>query len=154
MRHGKSDWGAGASDHERVLTDRGRGAARRVGRFLGERDERPDRILTSSAARARETTDLAVQGGSFTCPVVVESLLYMTAPQAALDLLRAQRGGKRLLVVGHEPTTSELCSALVGGGRLRFRTAALARIDFTIDDWDELCFGRGELRWLIQAKLL
>lgn len=42
-------------DHDRPLSERGRSAAPVMARWLEARDLRPDRVLGSSARRARET---------------------------------------------------------------------------------------------------
>jgi phosphohistidine phosphatase len=59
-----------------------------------------------------------------------------------------------LLAVGHEPTWSETLSELVGGGAVRFPTAALARIEFDMDRWEQVAAGTGVLAWLVVPRLL
>ena len=59
-----------------------------------------------------------------------------------------------LLLAGHEPTSSEMIAKLIGGGLIRMPTAALARIDFLVESWAEVRFGRGMLIWLVTPKLL
>ena len=64
FRHGKSDWDAPfASDHERPLTNRGKEAARLMGRFLQQTGQIPDLAVSSSAQRARDTQQLAARAG-------------------------------------------------------------------------------------------
>ncbi len=52
-----------ATDHERPLTDRGRGDAQQMGRFLTATGQRPDHVITSTATRARQTWAQARAGG-------------------------------------------------------------------------------------------
>jgi phosphohistidine phosphatase len=59
-----------------------------------------------------------------------------------------------LLAVGHEPTWSEAVSALIGGGQVGLPTAAMARIDFDVDGWDEVAPRRGVLGWIVVPRLL
>lgn len=62
LRHAKSSWDdATLSDHDRPLKSRGIKAARRMGRLMREQDLCPDRILCSTAVRARETLRLALE---------------------------------------------------------------------------------------------
>ena len=63
LRHGKSDWNNALPDHERTLAPRGIDAAQRIGRLLRDLDEVPDRIVASTAVRARETVRLAGEAG-------------------------------------------------------------------------------------------
>ncbi|MCP3920405.1 MAG: histidine phosphatase family protein [bacterium] len=153
MRHGKSDWTGETGDHGRTLNERGRNDARRLGAWLASIEQEPDRVLTSSAERAIQTTRGLVEAGGFECPVVVEPTLYMTSVDGALAVLRAQPSEVgHLLVVGHEPTSSELCSALIGGASIRFPTAALARLDFRKSAWSDLQLKSCQLHWFVTPK--
>lgn len=157
FRHGKSDWDADyGADHERPLAKRGRKAAAAMGRFLAQAGPLPDRILTSSAVRARETLDRAMRAGGWDDrPVRVTRSLYGADPGDLLGEVRKERDDARtLLLVGHEPTWSEAVSEAIGGGRLRFPTAALARVDFPADHWADVSFGTGELVWFVIPKIL
>ncbi len=63
-------------------------------------------------------------------------------------------GVETLLVVGHEPACSETASILIGGGALRFPTAALACIRLDAAGWDEVRPGCGELLWLVVPRMV
>jgi phosphohistidine phosphatase len=156
LRHGKSDWDAGAgADHDRPLAKRGREAARRMGRTLARAGLVPARAITSSALRARSTAELAAAEGGFGDRLEVTPDLYEATPEGVLALLRGQAGAASpLLLVGHEPTFSETASLLIGGGRVRLPTAALAAIRFEAGAWSEVEAGSGELAWLLVPKLL
>ena len=58
VRHAKSDWSLGMADHDRPLNVRGRASAAAIGRWLREKNLRPDQVLCSTATRTRETLDL------------------------------------------------------------------------------------------------
>ncbi len=155
IRHAKSDWHApSAGDHERPLNKRGTGNAKLMGRFLTAAGQEPDTVLTSSALRARTTVELMAEAGGWTCPVHVTRELYESHPEAVLRQIRAQSDShESLLVAGHEPTWSDLVAGLTGG-RARMVTAAVARIDFYAERWQEVDFDTGLLVWLIPPKLL
>jgi len=155
MRHAKSDWGAGFSDdHERPLTSRGVKAARRMGRLLTELGARPDLVVSSTAVRARTTVDLAVEAGSWGCPVELTRSFYTEqAGEVLAEIVNGTAAG-RLMVVGHEPTWSTLVSMLIGGGRLRLTTASVACVDFEVDRWRDVAPGTGRLGWLVSPKLV
>jgi phosphohistidine phosphatase len=155
FRHGKSDWSnATGEDHDRPVSARGQRAARAMGRFLTQARQAPDAIVTSSAVRARTTVELAAGAGGWTCPIRTTRALYEATPFVVLEEARAEPDATgRLLLAGHEPTWSELASLLVGGGALRVPTAALVRIDFDVEKWSDVAYGRGLLAWLIPPKL-
>jgi len=154
FRHGKSDWDAPVgSDHERPLAARGRKAADRMGRFLAERGEVPQLAIASTALRARDTLDRAVQAGEWGCEVEVRDDLYLPSPYGLLDILKQQPEPlTSVMLVGHQPAWSETLSLLVGGGYFRFPTAAMARVDVAVQRWEEIDSGFGELRWLVTPK--
>ncbi len=156
FRHGKSDWDASfTADHERPLAERGREAARCMGRWLTQVKQLPDLAVSSSAVRARDTLHLAARAGRWTCPIKIDSALYDTSPNAIMGWLNARKDNpERLLLTGHEPTWSALAGRLIGRAVLKLPTGAMLRIDFDSDDWQTLSFGSGELRWLLPPKLV
>ena len=154
FRHGKSDWGASGGDHERPLKKRGIRAAKRMGRHLTETDQVPDLVLSSSAVRARTTAELALEAGSWGCPLHIESSIYESSIGAVLEVVRAVDDSvKGLVVTGHEPTSSALVATLVGGRAPTFPTAAMARIDFDVS-WSGVDAGVGRLAWVLTPREL
>lgn len=156
LRHGKSDWDADyAGDHERPLADRGQKGARKMGRFITTARVVPDRALTSSAVRARETLATAAEAGGWLGPARVSDALYEATPEAVLDEIRKEPDdADTLVVVGHEPTWSRLVSLLIGGGHVEMRTAAVARIDVEVEQWADVQAGRGALAFLLPPGAL
>ena len=160
FRHAKSDWDTAAehdhadhADHARSLTKRGVLAARAMGQILAASGQVPDRVVTSSAVRAKTTAEMARTAGKWKCPIEITAALYNTDAASVLEVIRSlPKSATTALFVGHEPTWSELASFLIGGGNLRFPTAALARIDLEVPGWHAVTFGRGELVWLLQPK--
>ena len=152
--HAERDAASGR-DEDRELTGRGRRDARRVGRFLTAVDLVPDAILTSPAARARATAEPALEAGGWGSTLRELSSLYGSTVDGAIDVLRRNgRNHRTLLLVGHEPTLSELTAALAGGGSVRLAKAAVAQLAFDLDDWTRLRPGTGVLRALITPSLL
>lgn len=160
LRHAKSDWSSGIQrDHDRPLNRRGERAASTVGRFLAAIGEVPDGVISSSAVRARSTAELAIEAGGWDRSLEVTDELYDTTPESALAVARGtSEAHSSLLLAGHEPTWSELAGRLVGapphGATVRMVTACMVRIDFPVERWRDIGFGRGTLMWLIPPKLL
>jgi phosphohistidine phosphatase len=155
LRHGKSDWGSGCPDHERTLAPRGVDAAQRIGRLLRDLDEVPDRVVTSTAVRARETVRIAKETGEWSPEIELEAGFYGTDPERLLDWVRRlDDGTNSILLAGHQPTWSLFASGLIGGGQLRYPTAALAKIGLHVDRWSEVDFGCGELVWFQLPRVL
>jgi len=154
MRHAKSDWDAGADDHERPLAERGFKSARKVGKFLARAEMVPELVISSTAVRARTTAELAAEAGGWGCPIERTSAFYDTDPGSVIAEIAARDAPPRLMVVGHDPTWSELVSLLAGGGAVRLPTAAVACLELPIDSWQAIAPSKGRLVWLVVPKLL
>jgi len=155
LRHAKSAW-PDVPDHERPLAPRGQRDAPAAGRWLRKSSFVPDRVVCSSARRARETWSLA-EGKLHAHPeVVFEERVYGAAAAELLELARATpQQARTLLIVGHDPAMHELTLELAGAepgeesdalgrARLKFPTAAIAVLAFT-GPWPELAAGGARL---------
>jgi phosphohistidine phosphatase len=126
-----------------------------MGRFLAKVGSTPDLVIASSAVRAMKTAKRAVAGGGWNFPIEVTDELYTASSHDVLQILvRLDPVVKRVMLVGHNPTWEETTSYLIGGGSVRFPTAAIACIRFTAGTWEEVGGGRGTLRWFVTPKLL
>ncbi len=152
LRHGKSDWGADYGfDADRPLAKRGRRAAKAIGRHLGEVGPEPTLALTSPAVRAHDTLERVMEAAGFECPVRTVESFYGYGTAAVLDELRGlDASPEAVLVVGHEPTWSDLIATLTGS-HVRFPTAALARLDLHAP-WAEIEPGCATLTWLVLPR--
>ena len=156
LRHAKSSWDhPGLRDHDRPLNPRGRRDAPRMGRFLAERDLVPDRIVSSTAVRARTTAELAA--AEFGEEVEIETTvdLYGACPDGYIEVAELLGGtAERLMVVGHNPGITSLVRHLSGDGEY-MPTAALAAVELDIDEWSELgSAGQGRLVGFWRPKTL
>src|SRR5258708_22044762 len=89
MRHAKSSWGdADLDDFDRPLNERGRKAARRIGRELKRRRVRFDRVIASPALRVRETLDQLADGYGDSFDVRFDPQVYAASVQTLFDLVR------------------------------------------------------------------
>lgn len=148
FRHGKSDWdGDHDSDHERPLNDRGVRSARLMGRVLSARGIEPDAMISSTAVRAHTTAELAREAGGWRAGVTLEPRLYDSSPGEALSVAAGAPDLERVMLVGHQPTWSQLV-LLVSGSEAELKTADVAVIEADIATWADLepgCGGLGEI---------
>jgi phosphohistidine phosphatase len=156
FRHAKSDWGADSTgdDSLRPLSERGRRAARTMGRFLTSARQVPDLAMTSPAVRAEQTLRLAMEAGAWECPVRVRPALYGEVGDLMGEIRNVPVDTRSLLLVGHEPTWSAAARLLTGAGQIRFPTAAMLRLDFELDRWCEIDAGIARIDWLVVPRLL
>lgn len=150
MRHAKSDYPAGVSDHERPLAARGRHEAGLAGQWLRDNAPAIDAILCSSAVRTRQT----LKRTGVEAPVSYLDELYGAAPGTMIaEINRVEDGVETLLVVGHEPTISDVALGLAGPGSdraaaeqiyLKYPTSAIAVLRVP-GPWAELELSGAEL---------
>ncbi len=139
LRHAKSDWDNPAlDDHDRPLNARGMEEAPRVGRFLLENNLIPDFVISSTALRARQTTNQVLDTCQYDGDVFFTRSCYMANPAAYKQALRSVPGNpERVLLVGHNPGLEDLASQLTSEN-LTLKTAALVFIALPIQEWNEL----------------
>jgi phosphohistidine phosphatase len=170
LRHAKSSWDNPAlDDFDRPLASRGQKAAPLIGSALAERGLRPDLIICSGAARARQTLALVLEKlGSPTPEVVFDDGIYLAPPELLLARLRAIKKGargetpKHVMLVGHNPGMEELALMLAGSGpahdrarmAAKFPTAAVAVFTFDADTWKAVKPGTGRLEHFLSPRQL
>ena len=139
LRHGKSSWKhPGLADHDRPLNKRGLRDAPRMGRLLRGEDLAPDRIVSSTAVRARETARLVAGEAGDGRTVEHSRRLYLASVPEIVRVVGEVGGdASRLLVVGHNPGLEELVAALTGCAEA-LPTAALAQIRLELQSWSTL----------------
>ena len=146
LRHAKSGYPDGVGDHERPLAPRGEREAGLAGDWLRANAPAIDAVLCSTATRTRQT--LARTGVE--APTQFVDRLYDSSPGITLEVINGVDDlfgidVRTLLVVGHEPTTSQLALGLAGSGddaafeamSLKYPTSALAVLR-TDQPWQRL----------------
>jgi phosphohistidine phosphatase len=121
----------GVDDHERPLTAEGRAKFRGVARGIAGLVRRPDALLTSPLARARQTADLLARAWKNIEPEAEEALA--SGDFAGLEARLARYRPEQLVaVVGHEPHLSGLLAHLMDARspeRFAFRKGGCAMVE-------------------------
>ncbi|MGY6554287.1 MAG: SixA phosphatase family protein [Wenzhouxiangella sp.] len=162
FRHAKSSWSRnGLADHDRPLSGRGRRAAPAMGRTLAALGLVPARVLCSTSQRTRQTLQLAAEDWSPAPQTEYLAALYHAGPATLEALVRRHgAGAETLMLVGHQPGMQEFALDLIRDGEraararleTKFPTAALAVIEFPIDDWHGLEAGTGRLMRYVRPR--
>jgi phosphohistidine phosphatase len=164
LRHAKSSRDEpGLDDFDRPLNERGRKAARQMGKELKRRKMRFDLVLASAAVRVQETLEDFTAGYGEDLEIGVDSRIYEATVQTLIGVIRAvpDRVGNAM-IVGHNPGLQQLVLALASddgeGFRARveskFPTAAAAVIELNIETWGDAGPGTGRTRELILPREL
>jgi phosphohistidine phosphatase len=142
LRHAKAERPDGLADSDRSLTDRGHADAGAAGAWLLARGHVPDLVLCSPARRTRQTWhSVAIAIGDAGSPTVrYERELYDGGADEILHLIAAAaKEGRSILVVGHNPTISQLSALLDTEGQADsdgLRTSGIAVHELP-EDWQE-----------------
>ena len=164
FRHGKAERSEpGMADRARVLIDRGRKDAAKVGAYMASHALIPDRVLLSPAERTRETWKCAATAFRPEPGAIMSEQLYDATPHAVFAAIKdTPPSVHTLLVVGHNPGLHEVAQMLIASGdidtreRLREKlpTAGLVIVDFAIDTWGKLHPRSGRLERFVAPKTL
>jgi len=145
LRHGEAVPHGAKPDFERELTPRGERQALAAGVGLGRLGLELDACYTSPKVRARDTARLACRALGVE-PEETEVVGDGGFDRdAALELLLGHDDDARVLVVGHEPSFSQIVHDLTGG-RVDFKKGGVAGI--------RIARGSGELLALLRPREL
>jgi len=149
FRHAKTERRSDSGlDFDRRLMDRGQDDSRRMGAEIGRLGLTFDLILSSPAARAAETAELAGLSPRYDQRIYEASAgdLLSMAQQTADE-------ADRLALIGHNPGFERLASRLLGGS-IDMPTGSLVEISLPIDSWRDAGDGNGQLVRFLKPKEL
>ncbi|MFN1834833.1 SixA phosphatase family protein [Balneola sp. MJW-20] len=160
LRHAKSSWDdPDLRDFERPLAERGKTDAPRMGRFIRMIDHKPDVICSSTAFRAKETTQLFIEGAKMDESVIKwNEDLYFNGPSAYMECIRQTPDRfESLMLVGHNPNMEEIATRLSGGKEkvsFRMPTAALICFETFAHKWSDVGPSTCQVKWMMIPKIL
>jgi phosphohistidine phosphatase len=159
LRHAKSDYPGGVTDHDRPLAPRGKHEAElagkwlRAGRWASAGERTIDAVLCSTATRARQT----LRRTDIDAPTEYTEALYGATADEILDEIRGIHDDVTdLLVVAHAPGLPDTAIELAGSGsdpdavaalESGFPTSAIAVIDVS-GPWADLSPETAALRMI------
>jgi len=109
----------------------------------------PDYVLSSTALRARQTTEAVVKAAELaTEPQFTNTLYGATAETLLAAVRRLPAASACALLVGHNPGFEDLLGRLTGERR-HMPTAALACIALDLDRWEDTDDNVGMLSWFL-----
>ena len=156
FRHGKSDWNAHFEvDYDRPINKRGINSARKMGKYLTDRKEIPELLISSTALRARETIELAAQYGNWKSECIFEPRIYGGSPNVLIEIIKnIDEKFNSICLIGHEPNFSSFITLSCNEKHHRFPTASMAKIVYNENNWKDVMFGSGKLEWIKRPKEL
>ena len=141
MRHGESGWdGDPPSDHDRVLTERGRLQAASSARQIVAHGWVPERVITSTASRATETAGIVADTLEGVACEQAQAI-YSGGLGVLQDIIGALDACQVVMVVGHNPTFSSAASTL-SSDDVRLSTGNAALLELEAPSWEEAMSAR------------
>jgi phosphohistidine phosphatase len=132
-------------DFERPLTSLGIRQAGQTGRWLKDINPGVDLLISSPATRTRQTSEALKEASAMKeLAIQYESAVY-EAPASRLLLLLSHLNPavKGVVLVGHNPGVSSLCSQLCDLWDLRLEVANGVYIQLDLDSWEDIHFTKG-----------
>lgn len=132
FRHAKTERdSASGRDFDRRLEERGRRDAERIGAEIRQEALQFDLVLSSPAARAAETAELAGLSPRF------DERIYDASAGELLAMVQdVDDAVERLMLIGHNPAFGRLASQLTGQD-LDMPTGSLLEIRLPVERWAE-----------------
>ncbi len=156
LRHGiAAEKGAYATDADRPLTEEGIKEMTKVAKAMGALGLEFDLILSSPFVRAKQTAEIVAEILHLGHCLKIHESLQVGGDSLKLirDLNRSPEPPESVLLVGHEPSLSNLITLLLTGTHqaiLSMKKAGLCKLETS-----SLKFGKcAELKWLLTPKQL
>jgi phosphohistidine phosphatase len=155
LRHAKSSRDdPSLTDFDRPLNERGTKDAQLTGKYIGQKKIKADLVISSSAERARQTTELVLKSAGLKIELKFDKRIYEASVRSLLSLVsQIEDTANAVILVGHNPGFEELFEALTGEAS-DLRTASLACIELSVEKWSRVRAGVGNLKWLMAPKEL
>jgi len=153
LRHAKAAYGS--TDQSRRLAPRGKADAYWLGQYLKKLDLLPDYIISSSAARTRDTFSQLQDASKITLTAHFRDDFYLaTAGHMAQQMQLLGPNIKAPMIIGHNPGLALLFKGLMkpmgqGEPPQKYPSCSLAVLEFDIENWSELASNTGQLLDLI-----
>ena len=155
IRHAKSSWKEpDLSDEDRPLSKKGKRDAPAIGELLAQLGMLPDLFLVSPAKRTQATASaIARQLHLDERRRVLEPAIYEADWQDLLKLV-CRLGSKvdDLWLCGHNPGLLDLINQLTETHLDNLPSGSVARLRFSISNWEDVSSNKGRLMLLLTPK--
>src|SRR5262245_37017711 len=140
-------------DSQRPLTAKGVARFRRVVRGLREIPVAVDVVMTSPLVRAKQTSEILIEGlKPKPTQTVASALAPGHSPLRAAEAIGLFGKARRMALVGHEPDLGKLAAWLIGADApVEFKKGGVCRIDIPSAPPAK---GSGKLIWFAPPRML
>ncbi|MFC5045700.1 SixA phosphatase family protein [Aquimarina hainanensis] len=143
IRHAKSSWEFDLEDHKRPLNSRGLKDAKRIGEKLETTVKMVDRVLCSTATRAKQTAEIITPYLKIKDEQVhfVPELYDFNGAQVMKVIKECDNEVTSLIIFGHNHALTSLVNLLGSQMIDNLPTAGVVGIEFDVDQWGKIDVG-------------
>ncbi len=148
LRHAKSSWdNAILDDIDRPLNKRGKGDAPLMGRFLTEKGDIPELIISSTAKRALSTAKrVANEIGYKSSKIKKNEKLYMADTEDFRNVIEEIDDNiRKLMLVSHNNGITDFANFISNSDIGNIPTCGIVKIEFTLTRWKDITHTKGRL---------
>lgn len=152
MRHSAAEDYNTGGDKARCLTDIGMEKAKKMGDFLYEKI-RPRIIMSSPYKRAMQTAEIVTDCLKLDAKSIIKADSFTPDSDVENSFIELNAYyGKDILVFGHNPHLSDLCSSIIGGQYNVIQLKKGSLICLKCDG--KISRGSGYLQWMVTTNLV
>ena len=141
----------GQRDFDRPLSEKGYADAEILSGNAADKGYRPDRVLSSTALRCRQTAEAVHRAMGENLVIRFVDALYNATAETYLDIIGAQLDVGSVMLVGHNPVIEQALETLIGHQAIAqtlpngFPPGGLAILDYNVglNGWRLIDFMNG-----------
>jgi phosphohistidine phosphatase len=156
IRHAKSSWdNPDLDDFSRTLNERGKKEACFMEKKLKESGCNPDYFISSPAKRTKETSEIIASALNYNVEKIIfdERIYHSSLPQILQVLNDVPNGFNNMILIGHNPTLTQLSNYLTDNFIDNIPTCGMVKIELDIDNWQHIIQGIGNKIFFIYPKM-
>lgn len=150
VRHAKTN--SNIDDKIRELLPLGIERTHLLGTYLKQHQCVVNQIYTSSALRAKQTTEIIAQHLNISSEHIIEDeKLYIGTPDDYInDIFIQNNDNQSVMIVGHNPQVSSLAQFFIPDFTHYMQTGACFCIDFDTDKWESIFTANRTVRFYVR----
>ncbi len=161
LRHAKSDWNShNGKDFERDIQKKGELRTEKICKFLNDNGVIISKVLCSTALRTVKTYEIIFKSYKNRFNVKFLDELYHATADNILEILRKQKNEKSVMIIGHEPSLSELVRVMSNTVKDNshfdainsYVTSGLCSLSFKVTNWEDISKKNSEFNFYIKPK--
>ncbi len=140
IRHAKSSWEPGVSDHERPLNKRGFSDADLIGNYLADKNLDFDQVYSSSANRALTTARIICEELSYPLHQIhfTKDLYCFDSMDLINFIKKLPNQHHKVVVFGHNHGITDFVNTIGDKFFINIPTSGAVSLKFNVNDWSKI----------------